>query len=370
MSFDVTAKVSAPLPTDPAVITSPLDQEHFSNPQITVSGTCPNDSYVKVFSGNTLVGVANCTTNTFSTDITLASGPNSLQAKVYNLTDDEGPSSPAITVYYDPPATPPVTPPSEPERLSLNTIEGTKYKEGTLRLVSGYPTFSGFAPADSLVTTEIHSEVVSCLTHASERGWWSCTVAEELTEGVHRVDINALTPRGTTLRLPPFYIRVVHSQPPVAGQHAPTTPAASDLRIALQSYHFQRQRPNAQWQWHIAVAGGKTPYHFTIKWGDGTTQELDRSDEAFFPINHTYGAVGTYRPLIRVTDAAGTTVTLQLLADVTTNLPPLPHIQSGISPWLLWSLYAGCAVVLLKFWWWELSAWRKRHQRRIRSHHA
>lgn len=107
-SYDVTARVPAPLPTSPAVITSPTDQQHVTTQTITVSGTCPDNSYVKVFVNGVEAGVANCTNGSFSMPVTLAPGANTLTAKVYNTTDDEGPSSGAITVYYDVPATAPV----------------------------------------------------------------------------------------------------------------------------------------------------------------------------------------------------------------------------------------------------------------------
>lgn len=115
VSFDVTAKVAAPLPTEPAVITSPQDQDRFTEPDITVSGTCPNDSYVKVFQNDQLVGISPCTGLVFSVATTLSPGANVLRAQVYNLTDDEGPVSPSITVYYDAPQPPTPETPSSPQ---------------------------------------------------------------------------------------------------------------------------------------------------------------------------------------------------------------------------------------------------------------
>jgi hypothetical protein len=130
-SYDVTAKVSAPLPTEPAVITSPTDQQHFTAPTITVTGTCPNDSYVKVFKDGVLAGISACTGNVFTVNVTLNPGANVLEAKVYNLTDDEGPTSPSITVYYDPP-TAPGTPPSTPSSPEGSTsAPGGSTKPGT-----------------------------------------------------------------------------------------------------------------------------------------------------------------------------------------------------------------------------------------------
>jgi hypothetical protein len=110
-SYTVKGKVAAPPLTEPAVITKPTDGAHFKTKPIEVSGTCPDDSYVKILRGGEFVGLANCdnTTNIFSLQVDLAPGANSLEAHDYNITDDEGPLSNPITVYYDPPV-PPVPP--------------------------------------------------------------------------------------------------------------------------------------------------------------------------------------------------------------------------------------------------------------------
>ncbi len=111
----VSAKVAAPIPPDPAVITSPADGDHFDTADITVNGTCPDNSYIEVFVGDQMAGVSNCTSNTFSVPATLQPGANIVSAKVFNITDDEGPASTPITVYYDPPVEPePTTPAEEP----------------------------------------------------------------------------------------------------------------------------------------------------------------------------------------------------------------------------------------------------------------
>ncbi len=125
LSLNVTARIPAPLPASPAVITAPIDGEHFTDPAIIVSGTCPTDSYVKVFRDGQLAGISNCTSNAFSVDVILAPDANLLTAKVYNITDDEGPSSPSITVFYDapvvespPPAAPTQSSPAAPPAAS------------------------------------------------------------------------------------------------------------------------------------------------------------------------------------------------------------------------------------------------------------
>lgn len=129
-SYDVTAKVPAPLPNSPAIITSPSDQQHVTDQTITVSGTCPDDSYVKVFVNGVEAGVADCNNGTFSMPVTLTPGANVLTAKVYNITDDEGPSSGAITVYYDVPAAPSQQPGSPPSAGSSPGTPGNTGQPG------------------------------------------------------------------------------------------------------------------------------------------------------------------------------------------------------------------------------------------------
>jgi hypothetical protein len=103
----VTAKVSAPLPPGPAIITSPGDGSRFTDVPITVSGTCPTDTYVKIYRNDFFSGTAICTTDgNFTLDIDLFPGQNKLDAKVFNITDDEGPGSTPITVFYDVPQQP------------------------------------------------------------------------------------------------------------------------------------------------------------------------------------------------------------------------------------------------------------------------
>lgn len=283
VSFDVTAKVAAPLPTDPAVITSPQDQDRFTEPDITVSGSCPNDSYVKVFQNNVLAGVSPCTGLTFSVATTLAPGANTLRAQVYNLTDDEGPASPAITVYYDAPQPPtPETPTTPTQPTQPETPE----------------------------------------------------------------------------------------QPDAPSTPQPQTPGAPGLVIELERYHYQRLKPNQPWQWNIAVRGGEQPYKVTIDWRDGASQSLNRIDENFFAIAHTYTANGSYLPFITATDAAGRVASLQLYADVHSDPVTIPHAQTIMSPLILWSLYAGLSLVVAQFWWWEVRAWHRRHKTKKGNSHA
>lgn len=100
-NVEVTAKVSAPLPDAPAVITSPVDQQHVSAALIDVFGNCPNGSYVKLSRNDIFSGVAQCESGHFTIQTSLSFGANRLQPQVFNTTDDEGPASASSIVYYD-----------------------------------------------------------------------------------------------------------------------------------------------------------------------------------------------------------------------------------------------------------------------------
>jgi hypothetical protein len=116
-NVSVTATADGPPPPGPAVITSPSENDRFSAVPITVKGTCPARFLVKLNRNNVFSGAALCATdNTFQIETDLFEGPNDLQARIFNAVDEEGPTSPAIRVYYDkPPA--PVTP-SSPTPIS------------------------------------------------------------------------------------------------------------------------------------------------------------------------------------------------------------------------------------------------------------
>lgn len=106
IDYTVRAKVPAPPLTDPAIIDTPTNGARFSDVPIKVAGSCPDDSYVNLYRNNFYSGSALCIDNRFEITSDLFEGANELQAKVFNFTDDEGPQSPTVTVYYDKPASP------------------------------------------------------------------------------------------------------------------------------------------------------------------------------------------------------------------------------------------------------------------------
>jgi hypothetical protein len=109
-SVNVSAKVLGVAPTVPATIDTPADKASFTATPITVTGTCPDKTYVKLFRNNFPSGTALCTAGlTYSIQTDLFEGGNTLTVRDYNYADQAGPDSSPITVTYTPPVvTPPV----------------------------------------------------------------------------------------------------------------------------------------------------------------------------------------------------------------------------------------------------------------------
>jgi|GEM_PF-5103533 len=321
-SYIVNATVPAPLPSSPAFITSPTDQEHVSTSLITVSGTCPsNAAYVTIYRDNILSGMSPCTNNTFGMQLSLAPGANQLLAKVYNITNDEGPASTPITVYYDI-VTPPVPPVPELTSLGVDFVETTPYQPGIIYKTSSRPTIAGHAPAGSFVTMVFKDSGLECTTKASSSNHWSCTLANALPNGTYSVEVSARTPEGTTLSVSPFYIVVSSAIPNLITPISGTALSVTCLCV------YQTHKPGEQWKWNIIISGGAPPYTTTIDWNDETTSRIPNS-ESHSVITHIFKKAGEYAPLIKVTDAAGNTALLQLYAPVVGQITDLKPIDAS-----------------------------------------
>jgi len=106
-TYDVLASVPGSAPTVAATISSPAAGSHVVATPLTVTGTCPINSYISLYRNNLFSGVALCAANgTYSIATDLYMGANQLQAKVFSQTDLPGPVVAPITIYYDPPASP------------------------------------------------------------------------------------------------------------------------------------------------------------------------------------------------------------------------------------------------------------------------
>jgi hypothetical protein len=101
-SVGLTGAMPASPPKVAATIIKPTNGQHFSVTPITVSGTCPADTLVEIYKNDIFAGSTPCEKNgTFSVDIDLLFGQNTLKAQVYDVLNQAGPESNSVTVFYD-----------------------------------------------------------------------------------------------------------------------------------------------------------------------------------------------------------------------------------------------------------------------------
>jgi hypothetical protein len=374
-TYDVTATVPAQPLTSPATITAPYHQQHVPHAAVQVSGICPGQSYVKLFRSAVFSGVSQCTDNKFQIQTNLNPGENSLEAKVYNITDDEGPASAPVTVYHDT-TTVMFEPPTEtPTTLTVDSVETNTYKKSAVREVSDRPTVSGYAPPFSDVTVTFYSDPVTCKTQADSQGWWSCTLQQALPEGTHRVEVIAQTTEGKTLKFPPFQIKVVPSKANLLLRSPETTPV-----VILADYRYQAHLPGEAFSWELTVTGGIPPYAVAIEWGDDSRSSIPTNAGEQFAITHAFPEPKTYQPLVIATDKKGATAVMQLSA-VVQGIAATANITSdnkGSSDsffawfrqyvWLVWPVYGAVVLMAVSFWLGEKEVFRRLSERRGRPH--
>ena len=103
--YQVYAVVPAPKPTVAPVITSPSNGQTFGVNPVTVAGTCPANTFVKIFANGVLTGSVVCGQNQrFTLQIDLVVGQNSLTAAAFNINDESGPFSSPVNVTLTAPA--------------------------------------------------------------------------------------------------------------------------------------------------------------------------------------------------------------------------------------------------------------------------
>jgi hypothetical protein len=107
-SYTVHASVPGPPPSQPATIESPADAATFTTTPITVTGSCPQNTYETLYRNGAFSGVALCDdTGSYQLQMDLFAGTNQIQARDFSLTDVPGPISNIVSVTYTPPTPPP-----------------------------------------------------------------------------------------------------------------------------------------------------------------------------------------------------------------------------------------------------------------------
>lgn len=101
-SHGVYAVVSEPAPTVAPSIRSISDGQVFTTTDlVTISGSCPGNTIVKVFKNQVMAGAGLCQNGLFSVDINLFLGANSIIARAYNNNNLAGPDSQPVNVRLD-----------------------------------------------------------------------------------------------------------------------------------------------------------------------------------------------------------------------------------------------------------------------------
>lgn len=374
-SYSVTGEVLAPIPTAPAVITTPTNNQQLSPQTQTISGTCPTNTYIQVSDNSTLTAIAICDqTGAFQVSISLTSGLNVLTAQDFNVTNNPGPSSSAVNAYYYPPNPPsnPSTPSSSP---ASNTITGsqatyvapvtvkvlqvdtdTPYQaSGQPQIVSYGPTFTGIAPPNSLVVVTIHTNPYYCHTYSNPQGYWTCTFNQTIPPGQHTVLIGVKAPSGQMINLSPFHILVVAAAP---------KPQVQTTKFTISTnYAYKVWQLNKPVSLNLHITGGAAPFAFTVTWGDGTISTYVERSSADFTISHTYthlnATLGSMPVKIAAVDTKGDFSSLQV--DTVLRNPGFvastassngSGFLSRVKPWLtvLWPGYIVIVLMVFSFW--------------------
>jgi hypothetical protein len=289
--LEVQAKVNAEPPTSPAVITMPTDGRHFNYPLITVSGTCGDAAYVVIHRNSIETGRAPCSTGTFSLQVQLSVGANQLRATSYNVTDNEGPPSAPITVYYDLLIPDPGLPPHATTELQITSVEGVPYIPGRLYRTSSQPTIQGTAAPFSIVTMTFSPGGAICNVQANAQGQWGCKLTPKLAGGRYQVATSSLSPQNTRSSLAAFSIIV-------SDLIAPKPPAIipdGGLHILYIPDGYRTYLPGELWRGRFSIVGGTPPYSLEIDWKDGEVSGYAIADSNEFEVSHTYQKPGIYR---------------------------------------------------------------------------
>lgn len=111
-SIGLSGTVPGEAPTVAATIDVPRDGQRFSASPVTFAGTCPAQTLVEIFKNDIFAGSTFCTNDgTYTLDVDLLIGQNTIVARVYDTLNQPGPDSNLITVFYDalPPQAGPLT---------------------------------------------------------------------------------------------------------------------------------------------------------------------------------------------------------------------------------------------------------------------
>jgi len=100
-SYGLEATKLQPAPTTSATISTPANGASFSTSPVTVSGLCTTGLLVQVYDNGALVGSINCTSGSFSLQVSLFTGQNDLTTTQFDDLGQPGPQGNTVTVNYN-----------------------------------------------------------------------------------------------------------------------------------------------------------------------------------------------------------------------------------------------------------------------------
>lgn len=100
-SFGLEATKPQPPPTTPATLSTPTNGASFNTSPIAVTGICTVGLLVQVYDNGVLIGAVNCSSGSFSLQVTLFTGQNDLDAIQYDDLSQASPDSNHVTVSYN-----------------------------------------------------------------------------------------------------------------------------------------------------------------------------------------------------------------------------------------------------------------------------
>jgi len=181
-----------------------------------------------------------------------------------------------------------------------------------------------------------------------------------------------VTPSGTVLYFPDYYIRV-------SSNVAPLHPIGGPLRLFLinSSYQYQVYSYGQDSSLNLSLTGGVSPYAITISWGDGSQSTIVRENQSAFVATHAYKPSGSglrdYTIEVHAVDKNGNATFLQMsmivrgqqiagtaLSQCVTPAQVNTSLCGGSSPsllawakqwlWLVWPTYAVVVLMVFSFW--------------------
>lgn len=133
-------------------------------------------------------------------------------------------------------------------------------------------------------------------------------------------------------------------------------------RVTLTTNFAKRgANPGETLAWPITVTGGTGPYAISVNWGDGEESLISLDLAGEFIAEHVYETAGTYRIIVKATDANKTTAFLQLVGVANGAIQDQParldDTGATIQPtsttnlkFIVWPLYIMLFLIVSTFW--------------------